>query len=107
LFWWLFLCHLYLLNNLKQIEIMKTFKDLEFKNHPNPSFSTQATMNFDNGYGASVINGYGAYCNDDTYEVAVLFEDKLCYSTPITNDVIGYQSEEEVSEIMKQVQQLK
>ncbi len=87
---------------------MKTFKDLEFKKHPVPShFNTQAVMNFDNDYGISVINGKGAYCGLNTFEVAVLYKDALTYNTDITDDVIGYQNESDIDVIMERIQKLK
>ena len=95
---------------------MKTFKDLEFKDKfskevialmPNLSDAIQAFMSFDNGYGISVISGYGSYSSkSEPYEVAVFKGDEICYSTHITDDVIGYQTEEGVTEIMKQIQEL-
>jgi len=87
---------------------MKTFKDLEFKQHPSaPYFNTQAEMKFDNGYGVSVITGKGAYSTEtQPYEVAILFNDSICYSTSLTDDVLGYQDEDMVTEIMKRVQEL-
>ena len=88
---------------------MKTFKDLIFENHPVQShFNTQAEMNFKNDYGVSVITGEGAYSSDsEPYEVAIKYKGSLTYNTPITDDVIGYQTEDDVTEIMKQVQELK
>ena len=87
---------------------MKTFKDLEFKPHPNfGSFNTQARLDFDNGYGISVVNGKMAYCNENEYEVAIFKNGSICYTTPITDDVLGYNSPENVTEIMKQIQELK
>jgi hypothetical protein len=93
---------------------MKTFKDLKFEKHQLASGeiliyqdAKQATMNFENRYGVSVVFGNCFYSNGiDTYEVAILFEDSLCYTTHITDDVIGYQTKTEVSKIMKQVQEL-
>ena len=88
---------------------MKTFKDLVFKDHEVSShFSSQARMDFDNGYGVSVITGRGAYSDDDhPYEVAILFDGELTYNTHITDDVIGYQKVRGVTNIMKKVQLLK
>ena len=87
---------------------MKTFKDLVFEQHPNfgiGGFTTQSTMKFENGYGVSVITGgYGS--ESEPYEVAVLFEGDLCYTTHITDDVMGYQTADNVTKIMKQVQEL-
>ena len=57
-----------------------------------------AVMRFDNGYGISVVKGNMFYSNGvDTYEVGILKEGVLCYDTPITDDVIGYVSADEVS----------
>ena len=86
---------------------MKTFKDLEFNTHPSaPYFMHQARMDFDNGFGISVVNGQSAYCSVGTYEVGVLFEGALTYDTHITNDVIGHLSPKEITEIMKDIQEL-
>lgn len=86
---------------------MKTFKDLEFKINPkSPYFNTHATMKFNNGYGVIVINGHGAYCGKNTYEVAVLYNDELTYDTHITNDALSCQTEQDVTKVMKQIQQL-
>lgn len=87
---------------------MKTFEDLEFKEHSTPFyFSTHARMDFENGYGVSVITGSGAYgSGSHPYEVAVMLNGSLCYDTPITDDVIGHNDETMVTEIMKKVQEL-
>lgn len=66
-----------------------------------------AKMQFENGYGISVLKGTLFYSNGiDTYEVAVLDNNGICYNTSITNDVIGYVDADEVSNIMKQIQEL-
>jgi len=86
---------------------MKEFKDLVFNVHPSMMFNTQAKMEFDNGYGISVITGRGAYGNEThPYEVAVLKDGFICYNTPITNDVIGWLDAKGVTEIMKKIQEL-
>lgn len=89
---------------------MKTFKDLEFKSRAT-FFSGEelyAVMNFDNGYGISVLQSKYAYCDKkkNTYEVAILRGDRICYDTPITDDVLGYQTKEQVTEVMKRIQEL-
>lgn len=99
----------------------KTFKDLKFKPHGLakdayilPAFSRdrygnakQAVMEFENDYGVSVLMGECFYSNGvDTYELGVLYEGGLTYNTDITDDVIGYITEEEVTEIMKRVQDI-
>ena len=64
-------------------------------------------MNFPNKYGISVMLGKQVYSNGkDTYEVAVLYEKHLCYTSSITDDVLEYQTKEEVTEIMKRIQDL-
>ena len=64
-------------------------------------------MEFENGYGVSVLFGY-PFCSNgiDTYEVAILKNGYLCYDTYITDDILGYQDEDEVTEIMRKVQEL-
>jgi hypothetical protein len=66
-------------------------------------------MHFDNGYGVSVVShSYSYGGRDGLYEIAVLdSDDNLTYDTPVTNDVIGYLTEEDVTDVMKQVQELK
>lgn len=66
---------------------------------------------FNNGLGASVIGGLGSYSTDNLpYELAVLRFDKesykLAYDTPITGDVRGYLSFEEVLEILREINKL-
>ena len=64
-------------------------------------------MDFENGYGISVIFGSMFYSNGiDTYEVGILKDGILCYDTPITDDVIGYITADEVTDIMRKIQEL-
>jgi hypothetical protein len=86
---------------------MKTFSDLEFKPHPMGS-GIISRIKFDNGYGASVVKGPHTYGGDqDLYELAVLDNnDDLTYDTPVTNDVEGYLTEEDVTILLKQIQNL-
>ena len=87
---------------------MKTFKDLEFRPHPNHMGGVQATEKFDNGYGVSVVKtpySYGG--KDGLYELAVLNTDgHLTYDTPITDDVLGFLTEKDVTEVLIKIQQL-
>jgi hypothetical protein len=65
---------------------MILFNSLVFKP---TTLGTQATLNFPNGYGASVITGgYGSDIRP--YEIAVIRDNRCCYSTPITSDVLGH-----------------
>lgn len=58
---------------------MFKFSDLVFKSHPlsNDPNAIQARIDFDNGYGISVIQGKYFYCDKDTYEVAILKDGSL------------------------------
>ena len=88
-------------------EKMKEFKDLEFKAKDIVVPGQMAKLEFDNGYGVSVITGYGAYGSTVApYELAVLKDGDLCYDTEITSDVIGYLTSDKVTEYMKLIQEL-
>lgn len=86
---------------------MKTFKDLEFRPHRDVD-GLHSVMMFDNGYGVSVIKtpfSYGGKMG--LYELAVLDSgEDITYNTPVTNDVLGHLSEEEVTKYMIEVQKL-
>ena len=86
---------------------MKTFDDLQFTPHPNMN-GVQARIQFENGYGASVVKGEYTYGGEDgLYELAVLDSNgKLTYSTPVTDDVEGYLSEDGVTRLLEQIQSL-
>ena len=63
---------------------------------------------FDNGYGASVVKHDGSYGGKmGLYEIAVLDSTgDLCYSTPITDDVIGHATEEKVLDTLHRIRML-
>jgi hypothetical protein len=88
---------------------MKTFEDLDFKEHKNHGAGKHAIITFDNEYGASVVcTPYSYGGKSGLYELAVLGKDGgLSYDTPITNDVLGYLTEQDVTNVMKQIQDLK
>jgi len=93
---------------------MKLFNDLKFEPHSlsneieQLSRAKRASEKFENGYGVSVLFGSAFYSNGiNTYEVAVLYEGEVCYSTDITDDVMSNLSEQEVSEVMTRIQNLK
>lgn len=72
---------------------------------------TQTLVFFSNGYGASVVKhkfSYGA--EEGLFEIAVLKGDKgkwdLCYDTEITNDVLGYLTNEDVAETLEKIRNL-
>ena len=70
------------------------------------------TVEFNNGYGASIVCHDGSYGGpfqigeSNLYELAVLHNDELCYDTPITDDVLGWQTIEEINEILKKIKEL-
>lgn len=63
---------------------------------------------FENGYGASVVKHDGSYGGKmGLYEIAVLDSTgHLCYSTPITDDVIGYATEDKVLDTLHRIRML-
>ena len=86
---------------------MITFNDLEFKQDLQRGLNAARIM-FNNGYGASVIIGPHTYGGEDgLYELGVLGKDKkLTYDTPVTEDVKGYLSEDDVTKLLEQIQKL-
>jgi len=86
---------------------MKTFNDLEFKQDMLRGLNAARVM-FDNGYGASVVIGPHTYGGEDgLYELAVLDSNgNLTYETPVTGDVEGYLSEDDVTKLLEQIQNL-
>lgn len=86
---------------------MKTFKDLEFVPQ-DAGRGIRARIQFDNGFGLSVIHSPYAYCDENTYEVAILEDDEICYDTPLSDgDVLPYKTEEEITKIMEEMQDAK
>jgi hypothetical protein len=87
---------------------MKAFKDLEFVEHPSHIGGVQARIQFDNGYGASVVKTPYSYGGDrGLYELAVLKDDELHYDNPVANgDVRGFLTEDAVTELLIQIQKL-
>lgn len=91
------------------------FSDLNFNPHP-VGDGVQAKHFFDNGYGVSVVRfrgmfGGGSYGFDEgLYELAVLKGNKddwsICYDTPVTDDVLGHLTEEEVEVALYEVKNL-
>ena len=88
---------------------MKTFKDLVFEPSEPILNGVQARIDFDNGYGASVIKNafsHGGYAG--FYELAVVKDGQLHYDNPLANgDVVGWLEEEEVSGLLIEIQNFK
>ena len=82
-----------------------TFKDLKFE--PHPAGGIRAVVEFPNHYGASVVTGPYFYGRSDApYELAVMYEGKICYTSGLTDDVLGYLTEDEVTEYLKLIEKL-
>ncbi len=80
--------------------------DAEARLHP-AICGLQWLIKFKNGYEASVISGKYAYTDSEhPYELAVLKDGELCYDTPITDDVIGHLTADEVGEILEKIELL-
>ena len=87
------------------------FSDLNFQPHPVDAGGVQAKHFFDNGYGISVVRFKYSYgYEQDLYDSAVLkgTEEKyeICYDSVITDDVLGYQTEEEVEVLLYEIENL-
>jgi len=80
---------------------MKTFKDLEFKPHPNGQGGKQATIEFDNGVVASVICAPFSYGGKmGLYELAII------HNGDVYGDVRGWLTEDEVTKYLKEIPEL-
>ena len=66
----------------------------------------------DNGYGASIVkHDYSYGGSNGLYELAVIKYESdeewhLCYDTPITSDVLGHLTEEEVNPTLEEIAKL-
>lgn len=74
-------------------------------------FSWQWRFKFNNGFGASVIKHFGSYgFEDDLFELAVLEwtgeYHEITYDTPISDDVVGYLTNDEVMNYLYQIKGL-
>jgi len=73
--------------------------------------NNQWVWRFQNGYGASVVQGYGTYGHEaGLYELGVIKFNgdgdrdwRLTYKTPVTDDVIGWLSVEQVAEKLAEI----
>jgi len=86
------------------------FSDLNFQPHP-VAGGVQAKHFFDNGYGISVVKFKGSYGYEQgLYESAVLKGTEenwhICYDSVITDDVLGYQTEEEVEVLLYEIENI-
>jgi hypothetical protein len=87
---------------------MIQFNELKFKELPDLS-GIHCRIMFDNGFGASIVRHEYSYGGrDGLYEIAVLdkFDGSPIYYTSITNDVLGYLSEDDVVLHLNQIKNL-
>jgi hypothetical protein len=85
----------------------KTFEDIDFERNEDLDGVVGRIM-FDNGFGASIVRHIMSYGGKlGLYELAILDkEGDLTYDTPVTNDVIGYLTPEEVTNYLIKIQEL-
>ncbi len=92
--------------------VAKTFADLVFNDHANTPNGVQAKLDLGNGLEISVVSmkkregEYGGLYGDvseGTYEVAV-FHNNSMLPLNATDDVRGWQTEDELTELMGELQ---
>lgn len=94
------------------MRIKDLLKKRKFLNQPGYPDGEQNIYKFKNGYGASVVRNSISYGHEEgLWELGVITFDKnndfkLCYDTEITNDVIGYLTENQVDEILEKIEKL-
>lgn len=86
---------------------MTIFNDLIFDKLPD-GMGIQCRIKFPNGYGASIVKGPYSYGGrDGLFELAVLGSNgEISYETPITDDVVGYLTEDGVSVLLAEIELL-
>lgn len=88
---------------LKYEQFKKYYVDTKEKGH--------WVFKFDNNYGASVIKHYGSYgYEQDLFELAVIYWDndkyEISYNTELTDDVIGYLTNDDVIRYLNKIKKL-
>lgn len=67
----------------------------------------QQIYKFPNGYGASVVKHIWSYGGkDNLWELAVLKGKDLCYNSPVTSDVLGWLTDDDVQRALKEIRAL-
>ena len=86
---------------------MNKFDLLKFKKMKHQD-GIQAIVEFPNGWGASIIKSDTSYGgNNDLFEIAVLDKDgKLSCKTDISDDVIGWQDENDIDRVLTAISKL-
>ena len=103
----------YIKNMIAEIDRSNDKQNLELtKILETEPFNYQWIFKFENGYGASVVKHFGSYgFDEDLFELGVIeFHGYGChnltYDTPITDDVIGYLTNDEVLEYLEKIKNL-
>ena len=92
------------------MEIRRIYEPIDAR--PLESGAVQKVYKFDNNYGASVVKGEHTYGGDEgLWELAVIIFDtsggfNLCYTTPITSDVEGHLSDDDVEVLLAKIEAL-
>ena len=95
---------------------MSPFEEIKFEPHQ-VGEGKQGKLFLPNGYGISVVRfkmpgsiGYGSYCDGNTWEVAIIKGTPdnwdITYDTQFTSDVLGYQTEDDINEILKKLRRI-
>jgi hypothetical protein len=82
---------------------MKTFNDIKFKLHPNGMGGILGQMELGNGYKISVVGGGRGLYGDGkkTFEVAIFDRLDEMIMLSETDQVLGWQTIDQVNEIIK------
>lgn len=84
-----------------------TFDDLDFHPHENLEDGIHATHVFPNGYGVSVVKAPFSFGGrEGLYELAITLNGSICYTTNITDDVLGHLTEADVTNLLYRVERL-
>jgi len=83
------------------------FDDIKFQ----PSthhIGVHAVVELDNGYKASIVCHEYSYGGDrGLYELAVIRDNRIVYDTPITNDVLGWLTPDDIVNTLNKINLLK
>ena len=69
-------------------------------------WNARAYISFDNGFYVSILNGLYSIGDVDEYELAIMDKDGICYDTPLSDDVVGGLTKEDVEKWLKDVSEL-
>ena len=79
----------------------------EVEERPGSFGGERYVKQFPNGYGASIIRNGISYGHEvGRWELMVLKDGEACYTTYITDDVLGWLSEEEVTSTLDEIKEL-